>query len=147
MACLLWKNKFVLLSYKTLIICVFWSVLKPPASFLQAMEEYVRDAPRSSTVHRDSVCSPTVYMLMCLPRKVLLWKKKKKKKKEGKTVIVIYITQLRAPTSTSWSSFQGQFWDSLFRETILFFPPGFFKAKTRGWKLTRSIWKGLKSLY
>ena len=29
--------------------------MKPPASFLQAMEEYVRDAPRGSTFRKDQV--------------------------------------------------------------------------------------------
>lgn len=32
----------------------FIKIEQPPASFLQAMEEYVREAPRSSTVRRDS---------------------------------------------------------------------------------------------
>lgn len=34
---------------------MFLFTLKPPASFLQAMEEYVRDAPRVSVVHKDQV--------------------------------------------------------------------------------------------
>lgn len=29
--------------------------MKPPASFLQAMEEYVREAPRGSTFRKDQV--------------------------------------------------------------------------------------------
>ncbi|KAL3535901.1 hypothetical protein ACH5RR_004362 [Cinchona calisaya] len=33
----------------------FIKIEQPPASFLQAMEEYVREAPRSSTVRRDSM--------------------------------------------------------------------------------------------
>lgn len=32
----------------------FIKIEQPPASFLQAMEEYVRDAPRASTVRKDS---------------------------------------------------------------------------------------------
>ena len=30
-------------------------LLQPPASFLTAMEEYVKDAPRASTVRKDQV--------------------------------------------------------------------------------------------
>ncbi|KAJ7956747.1 ENTH/ANTH/VHS superfamily protein [Quillaja saponaria] len=33
----------------------FVKIEQPPASFLQAMEEYVRDAPRASTVRKDQV--------------------------------------------------------------------------------------------
>lgn len=29
--------------------------MKPPASFLQAMEDYVKDAPRDSIVRKDQV--------------------------------------------------------------------------------------------
>lgn len=32
----------------------FPKIEQPPASFLQAMEEYVKEAPRASTVHKDS---------------------------------------------------------------------------------------------
>lgn len=33
----------------------FVLILKPPASFLQAMEEYVKEAPRGSTFRKDQV--------------------------------------------------------------------------------------------
>ncbi|KAA8522978.1 hypothetical protein F0562_009401 [Nyssa sinensis] len=33
----------------------FIKIEQPPASFVQAMEEYVREAPRASTVHKDQV--------------------------------------------------------------------------------------------
>ncbi|XWS70743.1 hypothetical protein CRYUN_Cryun03dG0074800 [Craigia yunnanensis] len=36
----------------------FIKIEQPPASFLQAMEEYVREAPRASTVRKDQVDKP-----------------------------------------------------------------------------------------
>ncbi|XVF34583.1 hypothetical protein REPUB_Repub18cG0071100 [Reevesia pubescens] len=36
----------------------FIKIEQPPASFLQAMEEYVREAPWASTVHKDQVDKP-----------------------------------------------------------------------------------------
>lgn len=33
----------------------YWLVMKPPASFMQAMEEYAREAPRGSTFRKDQV--------------------------------------------------------------------------------------------
>lgn len=38
--------------------------MKPPASFLQAMEEYVREAPRASTARKDLVCKLILYLDM-----------------------------------------------------------------------------------
>ncbi|KAM7508252.1 hypothetical protein LguiA_018705 [Lonicera macranthoides] len=40
----------------------FIKIEQPPASFLQAMEEYVREAPRSSSVHKDSDGAPKVIL-------------------------------------------------------------------------------------
>lgn len=39
-------------------------IMKPPASFLQAMEEYVRDAPRFSSVRKDQVWKCSVLILI-----------------------------------------------------------------------------------
>lgn len=36
--------------------------MKPPASFLQAMEEYVKEAPRDSVVRKDQVSTA-----FCMP--------------------------------------------------------------------------------
>jgi hypothetical protein len=38
-----------------LINSFFFLIMKPPLSFLQTMEEYVRDAPRVTTALRDQV--------------------------------------------------------------------------------------------
>lgn len=40
-------------------------LMKPPASFLQAMEEYVREAPRGSTFRKDQVWNCSLLNLIC----------------------------------------------------------------------------------
>jgi hypothetical protein len=52
---LLSLNFSLLISTKVFIEITFCSLMKPPASFLQAMEEYVREAPRGSTFLKDQV--------------------------------------------------------------------------------------------
>lgn len=40
-------------------------LLKPPASFLQTMEEYVREAPRMSSVRKDQVQRTLCLISLC----------------------------------------------------------------------------------
>lgn len=51
----------------------FMKIEQPPASFLQAMEEYVRDAPRVSTVRKDQVVDNKI----AAPKEVLAIEYKK----------------------------------------------------------------------
>lgn len=47
---------------------MFAFMMKPPASFLQTMEEYVREAPRGSTFRKDQVdkcCLWSSIICMC----------------------------------------------------------------------------------
>ncbi|KAL6330888.1 hypothetical protein AAG906_009316 [Vitis piasezkii] len=49
----------------------FIKIEQPPASFLQAMEEYVRDAPRASTVRKDQETKQVVSEKLAAPKVVL----------------------------------------------------------------------------
>lgn len=43
--------------------------MKPPASFLHTMEEYVREAPRMSTVRKDQV-QRISFLWVCVDGKI-----------------------------------------------------------------------------
>lgn len=55
---------FLIAIVDVFLILLHLFIIKPPASFLQAMEEYVREAPRASTVRKDSVSN----LLSCLDK-------------------------------------------------------------------------------
>jgi hypothetical protein len=52
------SGTYVFLDFSLLSMLInsfFFLIMKPPLSFLQTMEEYVRDAPRVTTALRDQV--------------------------------------------------------------------------------------------